>query len=153
HFVNYRLSKMNDIENDSTMTSETASAIYQAIESFGKACDVEMLKNAVISKASLSGNQAIYSRKEIDIRILEKRKEYRDSVICMNGKPDMQMSQLFYQNNGMNMPMDGRTHEVVSFHVNEKKSTDLFDLFRVPQGARKQVEQGLKGVTINGVAV
>lgn len=152
HFVLYRDSarSLGSVlrSMDVDEAAEDADKLDQFVELFGKACDIKLLKTAFEKLLSTDESRAVYSRTDIDQRIFDQRREYRAAGISVS----MDIANLFFQKNGMTLPIDARTHETIDLFAKEKSFEELCDLFRVPDGARKQVDKIFNGIMIGGEA-
>ena len=146
HFIKYRTLKETQIASDDTISKETIDNIYSAIELFGKACDSLILKQAIQNLIDSNNSIVRYSRDEIDARIFAKRLSYRQAVgLDPTNAKDVQFSQMFYQENGMMLPIDGRDSETIDLFVEEiDEYEELLDLFRVPDNKRQNVKMKLQ---------
>lgn len=134
HFVLYRDLKL------SVYSGKYMNQVMHSFELLGKLCDITLLDGAIQNLVDSDG-RIEYSRAEIDSRIFSKRAEYRRAVNASStDNVDIAFSNLFYRDNGMTLPFDGRTSETLYLYSDEiTDAVEIFDLFRVPEESRARL--------------
>lgn len=151
HFTKYRDLKMKQASTLRGNNDYLHRQIMKAIELVGRLCDIELLRKAIGNLVNSEGTKIKYSRDEIDARIFKKRLTFRQAI---NAKPtvekDVTFSNMFYEENGMTLPLDGRETETVELYVDDTDDyEEWFELFRVPEDKRDALKDKLGLVTPN----
>lgn len=151
HFVKYRDLKMKHAKSLKGRDDYLHRQIMISIELMGKLCDIELFRKAIDNLVNSEGTKIKYSRKKIDERIFDKRLAYRKAVSASSTKEkDVTFSNMFYEENGMSLPLDGRTSETVELFVDDSDDyEEWFELFRVPEDKREALLDDLGLVTPN----